>query len=331
MKDLARRLPILLVAFLLAAGLWLYVRAQNALVVQQTFPVKVQAANLDPNLIITRMSETINVEVEGKDQELSQIDENMLSRASALVDFANATAGPGTYKVTVTPPPGSMLTWRPKDDGQVLVYLDQRVRRSFEVKVAKQGLAPDGLQVGEVLLDPSSVMLDGPESQIDEVGEVRATLEVAKVRPGETYQAKIEVFGKDQGPLPLVTSEPQTVTLRPVVASSPPNRNVLIEPNWAGQIPFGLDFVNYTVMPNQVQVEGNREVVADMQALRTAPIDLSAIRETTTLTVLLVVPAGSQVIDTRGAVIRRPSVRVRIVVRSSLPSGTTSPPPPGRP
>ncbi|MCB8932952.1 MAG: CdaR family protein [Fimbriimonadaceae bacterium] len=331
MRDLARRLPILLVSFLLATGLWLYVRAQNALVVQQTFPIKLQAANLDPSLIVTRMSATINVEVEGKDQELRQIDEQVLSRASALVDFSNATAGPGTYRVTITPPPGSMLTWRPKDDGQVLVYLDRRIRRSFEVKVAKQGLAPDGLQVGDVLLDPSMVMLDGPESQINEVGEVRATLDVANVRPGETYESKVEIFGKDQGPLPLVTSEPSSVTLRPVVASAPPNRNVLIEPNWSGQLPFGIDFVSYSVTPNQVQVEGDREVLVDMQALRTAPIDLSAMSETKTLTVPLVVPNGAQVIDTRGAVVARPTVRVRVEVRPILPPATGSPPPSGRP
>lgn len=331
MKDLARRLPILLVSFLLATGLWLYVRAQNALVVQQTFAVKLQAANLDPSLIVTRMPATINVEVEGKDQELRQIDEQVLARASALVDFSSASAGPGTYRVTITPPPGSMLTWRPKDDGQVLVYLDRRIRRSFEVQVAKQGLAPDGLQVGEVLLDPSMVMLDGPESQINEVGEVRATLEVAKVRPGETYESKVEIFGKDQGPLPLVTSEPQTVTLRPVVASAPPNRNVLIEPDWSGQLPFGTEFVSYTVTPNQVQVEGNREVLANMQALRTGPIDLSSLQQSKTVTVPLVVPNGAQVIEPRGGVVTRPTVRVRIEVRPVLsqPSGTS--PPPGRP
>lgn len=305
-----------MVSILMATGLWLYVRAQNALIVPQSFPVKLTFSNLDPNLIVTRIPATVNVVVEGMDLDLRQIDDKMLARVAASVDLSSASDGLNYYKVSIRPPTGSPLMWKAQGDGQVLVGIDKRVRRSFEVTVAKQGLAPDGIEVGDVLLEPASVMLDGPETQINLVEEVRATLDVSEVQPGETYEAEVEVFGKDKGPMPLITSEPQTVTLRPIVANSPPTRNVLVVPEFRGQLPFGAEVVGYEVTPNQLRVQGKRETLSQVLTISTQPVDLSTLTESRTLTLPLTMPDGVQVIDSRGVALPPPVVRVQIVVRT---------------
>ena len=327
MKDSARRIPVLIVSALLAASLWLYVRAQNALVVPQTFPVKLTAINLNSDLIVTRIPTTINVVVEGLDQDLRQIDERLLARVSALIDLSQATPGINEYRVTIRPPTGAgmSLEWRPQGDRQVLVGIDRRVHRNFQVQVVKLGLAPDGIEVGNVLLEPSEIMLDGPESLLNLVDQVRATLDVSKVRAGETYEAPVEVFGRDKGPMPLVTSEPQTVTLRPIVAAAPPSRSVLVSPSWQGQLAFGAEVVSYSITPNQVEVQGLREVLSDLMTMRTEPIDLTGVRESAVRTIALVVPTGVEVLNTRGKVVESPSVTVRLNIRMSAPpDGSTT-------
>ena len=316
MTRTARKLPILMVSILMATGLWLYVRAQNALIVPQSFPIKLVAANLDPNLIVTRMPATVNVIVEGMDLDLRQIDEKMLARVTASVDLSSASDGLNYYKVSIRPPTGSSLMWKPQGDGKVLMGIDKRVRRPFGLTVVKQGLAPDGIEVGDVLLQPDAVMLDGPETQMNLVEEVRATLDMSEVKPGETYEATVEVFGKDKGPMPLITSEPQTVTLRPIVANSPPTRNVLVVPEFTGQLPFGAEVIGYEVTPNQLRVQGKRETLAQVLTISTQPVDLSTLTESRTLTLPLKIPDGVLVIDSRGVALPPPVVRVQIVIRT---------------
>ena len=300
----------------MAAGLWLYVRAQNALIVPQTFPVKLAVNNLDPDQIVTRIPATVNVLVEGMDMDLKQIDEKTLGRVTASVDLSSSSAGLNYYKVSIRPPTGSPLMWKAQGDGQVLVGIDTRVHRAFPVTVDKQGLAPDGLEVGDVLTQPNTVMLDGPETQMNLVEEVRATLDVSDVKAGETYEASVEVFGKDKGPMQLITSEPQTITLRPIVANSPPTRNVLVVPSWTGQLPFGIEVISYEITPNQLRVQGKRETLAKVLTIETTSVDLGALAESRTLTLPLAMPPGVQVIDARGVALPPPVVRVQIVVRN---------------
>lgn len=324
MKDTARKIPVLIVSGLLAASLWLYVRAQNALVVTQTFPVKLTAIGLGSDLIVTRIPATINVKVEGSDQDLRQVDEK---RVSALVDLQQATPGINGYRVTIRPPTGAgmSLKWSLQDDLPVNVGIDRRVRRPFQVQVVKQGLPPDGIEVGDVLLEPPVIMLDGPETQLNLVDEVRATFDLSKVRAGETYQAQVEVFGKDKGPMPLITSDPSAVTLRPIVAAAPPSRSVLVSPSWKGQLAFGAEIVSYSITPNQIQLRGRREVLAELLTIRTQNIDLTGLRESRVLTVPLVVPAGVEVLNAEGRVVSNPTVAVRLNVRmTETASGSTT-------
>lgn len=318
MKWLTRHFGLKLVSVLLSVLLWLVVQSQSPLMDRGLFTFKLVPRNVPAEVIVTKMPETVSIEAEGTREEIAKL-KRLTDKLTATVDLSEAVSGVGEYRVQRIDPSDVSVKWGRVDP--VIVSLDALVRVQKPVEVEAYN-APDGLEFTDATVQPETVIIEGPESQINDVSKVRAQVDLGRsaFRAGATFSVNVEVLGESKL-LPLITVSPGTVIVRPVLSPSVARKNVLVSPNWSGQPGQGFRVVGATVRPTSVELRGETQALKEIQSVATAPIDIGGVTSSRTVTVRVIVPRGVR------AEPQSVSVRIEIEAIPQPPVTTTEPPP----
>lgn len=210
----------------------------------------------------------------------------------ASVDLSGVDPKAGTTSVPVTvrsvDPRISVLGSEP---AFVSIRLEEVTSKTVPVKVALGPLA-SGLDLGETAIEPSTVLVTGPESAVAEVTSVRA--DVAIDPDGLDFDADvplIPVDGVGNAVRPIEVS-PATARVTIPVFTDRQSRSLPVAPVVIGTPAAGFEIASITVDPSVVTVEGDADELASLTKLDTQAVSVAGASSDVSIPVGLNVPTG---------------------------------------
>jgi YbbR domain-containing protein len=306
-----------IVSLIIATMLWLQVQSQGEPFTQREIAVRLEIRNLPDHLIVTQAPATVSVVAEGTRDQLSKLD---TSQIFAFTDLSEATSGMANYRVQLSAPTRLPVNLSvPRSVVKIEAVAIARAERAVDVEAF--GKIRPGLVFDGATAQPDVVTLIGPETQVPLVQKVRALVDLAKLQPGVSMPVTLEVIGPENKPMRLVHSDPPVVTVLPAVAVAPESKSVLVVPRWQGQPAFGYEVKGYEIRPNQLELTGKSDRLAQVLRVETEPINLANAKADLNIRVRVIAPKGLRIKGSPDVV-----ARVQIGPIKPAPSPSTGQP-----
>jgi YbbR domain-containing protein len=276
-------------SLIIATTLSLVVRPRESADLERELLVKLELKSLSEDLVAIQPPESVAIIAAGPRRDLDAL---QMAEITAAIVFTGAEAGKIERPVTVSTPVGSPVQFRVKRP-RLMIELETLESKSLPVMVEEIGLPPAGLIYDGSSVFPDNVSVSGPSSYLPKVDRVRVLFDIAKIEANSSHAVDVEILDADGLPVPLVASNPPTVTLRPAVMAAPQEKRLLVQPDVAGLPAVGYELVSVQAKPNQIVVTGDSRTIGGLApTILTAPIDLTDKRMTATITTSVVVPPG---------------------------------------
>lgn len=291
MKLTENNRALKLLALAIAIVLWLYVGIEQDPISQRTYNVPITVENLSADKVATVSKERVNVKVMGRETRLDGITSEDFK---AYVDLSHAKTGEGEAEVHVSLP--NEVYFAKLDPSHVNVYVEQREGETMNVDIVRTGILSDGVTIEEMNVEPQSVFVSGNEDALAMVAKVGVAVELEDVYSDIKKDVPVQLYDYEgniieQGELKVY---PEVVTLNIKVSEVDIQKSVPIQAELIGSLAEGVQVDSVTVDPQMATVEGLPKDLAKITEIKTEPIDLSGIKETTSFTVKLV---GKQLRD----------------------------------
>lgn len=284
MKLTEKNRALKLIALLIAIGLWLYVGTQEDPLSQRTYEVAVEMENLPLDKTATLGQETVKVRVMGRQDRLNAL---RGSDFKASVDLSKVEAGDNKVPVTLKLP--SEVYFARIEPASIDVQVNQRSGKDMDVEIMTEGTLPEGVTLDEISVSPKTVFVAGDRSALADVARVGVHVDQSSLFDDSEKEVAVQFF--DAGGNLIEDAEleaiPQSVTLTIKTSQSDIQKTVPVTANLIGQLPQGLQLESTSVAPETVTLSGSPETLADLNAVLTEAIDLSAVTESTQLVVAL--------------------------------------------
>ena len=179
---------------------------------------------------------------------------------------------------------------------EVSVILDRLGVRTVRV-VVDRGDIPTGLEIGLPTVTPTTVQAQGPESRLQQVTTALARVRIDASGIDVSEQVDLVPVDVDGQPVQAVELSPATALVEIDVSTADTSKTVPVSPNLSGSLPSGLTLAGVSVEPAAVTLFGPPDVLGNVTAVSTAPIDLGSVTADRTLTVAVVLPDGTRLGD----------------------------------
>lgn len=294
MKNIDR--PTLILAFVLAIFLWMYVRvSQESPATRRVIPkVPVEMVGTVSGIRTTLHpdNQTVNLTLKGNAEALDSV---LPDEVKVKVDVSRIkTAGTTRLETAVKLPSNVQLYGKPP---VVTILADVLDHEKFPVEVSFIVLPREGTAVGQYLAQPSDVTVEGTKDALGRVKYVTVSID-----PNESISggAKITPRAVDENGdrVDDVNVLEASVMLR--LASG---RAATGTRKVAVRVPDPVQPRKYLInvakiRPDQVTLSGDPALLDRQSAyLETYPIDVSHLTKDTTLTVPLRIPSGITVVE----------------------------------
>jgi YbbR domain-containing protein len=165
-RVFVQNIALKIISLLLAIGLWLVVARDPIAEVEMNIPIEFH--NLPDTLEIDSANYTeAQVRVRGPERVIHRL---QTGDVRADIDLANVRTGQQTFDLTArhvhVPQDLEVVQIIP---GQFHLSFDKRSTRVVEVRPRVTGNFASGMRVAQVVADPSSVMITGPQRRVEAV------------------------------------------------------------------------------------------------------------------------------------------------------------------
>ena len=305
MKLTENNRALKLVALAIAIVLWLYVGIEQDPISQRTYNVPITVENLSADKVATVSKERVNVKVMGRETRLDGITSEDFK---AYVDLSDAKTGDSEAEVHVSLP--NEVYFAKLDPSHINVYVEQREGETMNVDIVRTGMLPDGITIEDMSVEPQNVFVSGNEDALAMVAKAGVAVELDDVYSDSKKDVPVQLYDYEgniiePGELKVY---PEQVTLNIKVNEADIQKSVPIQAELVGSLSEGVQVDSVTVDPQTALVEGLPKDLAKITEIKTEPIDLSGIKETTSFTVKLV---GKQLRD-----VQKVTVTVNVSVQA---------------
>ncbi|RKD29998.1 CdaR family protein, partial [Thermohalobacter berrensis] len=176
---------------------------------------------------------------------------------------------------------------------QVLFKFDSIVKKQKPIIVNKIGEVANGYTLGNTVLKPSSIYIEGPRSLVNSVEKVIAEVNLKNATDDIQLTVPLKVVDDRGKEITQVEISPNIVDVNiPVLRI----KNVLVKPQIVGEPFEGYKITSTFVEPSIVKIKGNKKIIQDLISLNTAQIDVSYLKESIKKEVPLIVPKEVEVV-----------------------------------
>ena len=214
------------------------------------------------------------------------------STFSATVDVADVEPGGGPTQVPIVVTSlDDRITVLGSEPDVMTVELDTLRTKTVPVTV-ERGTVPDGLEVGETVIEPAEVEVSGPSSVVDTVVAAQA---IVAIQPSgidvdqDVRLVAIDQLGDAVNPVNL---EPPTARVLIPVFSDRQSRTLPVSPVITGTPAPGFEVASVVVTPSVVTVEGDADELVALERIDTEPVSVGGLSSDRTTSVALDLPAG---------------------------------------
>lgn len=291
MKLTENNRALKLVALAIAIVLWLYVGIEQDPISQRTYNVPITVENLSADKVATVSKERVNVKVMGRETRLDGITSEDFK---AYVDLSDAKTGDSEAEVHVSLP--NEVYFAKLDPSHVNVYVEQREGETMNVDIVRTGMLPDGITIEDMSVEPQNVFVSGNEDALAMVAKVGVAVELDDIYSDSKKDVPVQLYDYEGNIIEHSELKvyPEQVTLNIKVNEADIQKSVPIQAELVGSLSEGVQVDSVTVDPQTALVEGLPKDLAKITEIKTEPIDLSGIKETTSFMVKLV---GKQLRD----------------------------------
>jgi YbbR domain-containing protein len=209
-----------------------------------------------------------------------------------FIDLGSLPDRGGSYvvpvQVTSTNPDLRILSVTPST---VEVRLDPITVKTVPVSI-DFGTPPENVEIGKQTPLPSTVLVTGPNSTIQQVVAVRATVVIQPSGLNVDQDVALVPIDAVGNAIDLVAVEPSTARISIDVFTERDSRSLPIHPVLTGTPAAGFELASVTVQPQAELVEGDADPLAELAALDTVPISISGQSETQVIETELALPEG---------------------------------------
>ena len=291
---IGKNLATLFLAFGLALIVWISaVVTADPNVVDVLAPVPVELVGQDPALLLVGEVPTqASLTLEAPSSIWTALKANP-DLVSAWIDLTGL--GSGEHEVQIkTSIAASPVRYILVDPEKTMVMLEPLTQVELPVTLVVNGSLPLGYRKGEASLDPQTVTISGPQSQVEKVVEARSILNVSGAVEPVEKQVPVEPLDKDGVPVTGVTLTPgETNVVQPIDLLGG-FKNVVIKVVTTGQVANGYRLTNISVAPPTVTLFAeNPQLLNEVPGyVDTLPVDLDNLTDDIVITAGLNLPEG---------------------------------------
>lgn len=289
----------LLLALILALIVWLIAINRENPTITEAFPepieIDVRGLASDLDIVQDLEGESIRPTLQGPQSAWENLDVNDIT---AYIDLAGV--GEGTHdvgvEIEILDPKVSMV-----DAGrsQLRITLDPVIVRSFPVEVRILENAATGYEWQAPVLEPMSVTVSGPETHVNEVGSVEATISIYNAKQQVDESRPVQAQSQSGRAVNGVLISPASVRVIVPVSPRPGRKEVAVRPKLTGSPNIGYRLSAVKVEPSTIILSGANEDLSSVPGfIETEPITLTGAIEEIQEWVSLVLPEDVTVLGT---------------------------------
>jgi YbbR domain-containing protein len=322
LRWILTNLSTLILAFALALVVWVSAVTAADPNVDRARTVTLDAVGLDANmLLVGNIPAQVRVTLRAPRSIMDRMN-TAENAVRAWVDLSGLTPGTHTLEVQVQVNP----SFQPVQEVQVTpdlvtVTLESLVSRTFPVNLEISGEPAIGYQRGVPQRSPASVTVSGPASQVAQVEELRAVLDISDAN--ETIQRDVPVLALDSSgeAVPEVTVSPQEIQVTQPIALQGGFRNVVVRVVTTGQVANGYRLTNISVSPpNVVVFSSDPQLVNELPSyVETEPLDLTDAEDDIDTFLALNLPSGISVVGDQNVLVQVSIAAIEGSITLTLP------------
>lgn len=310
-------LPTLLTALVLAIIVW--VSSVTASDPNQTItyktPIKLEILGLNPDLVITYQEvQSVKVTLRAPRSVHARL-ANDPGLINATINLSGLEAGDHILipEVLVDLKPVQVVEVSP---ASVEISLEKVSSRTMSISLVQTGTLPVGFQIRSARLSQSEVKLVGPESLVNTVVDVVATIDVSELTSSISRTLDLKPINEAGVVVEGVVLNPNRVDVSIEVEQLIGYRNVFVKIVTNGSVAQGYHLTSIVVDPPILTVyASNPDLIRSMPAyIETEPVNLNGAQQSFESRVGLQLPEGIVVIGDQSVVV---SVGVEAIYTST--------------
>jgi len=305
MQRLTSNIRTFLLALVLGVSVWVsaVTGADPDEVRISTIPLEIIGS--DPSLIITS---DIPSEVEITVRAPKSVWDQLTAQENAVwatLDLSGLGAGEHSveFKAGVLERPYQIVLKNPET---VTVILEPLASRTLSIDPSLSGLPAIGYQSGDVKIDPTEVIITGPESLVNQAVRARVAISLDGIRENLDESVPIQIVDENNSVVQGLTITPESARVTVPVSQQGGFRDVAVKVVVTGQIAAGYRLENISVFPPVVTVfASDPELVTTLPGIiETQPLDLQDANEDITTRLALNLPenvtlVGAQTVEVK--------------------------------
>ncbi len=303
MRWFATNIRTLLLALVLGFAVWM--SAVTAADPDETRPpltVPLEIIGQEPSLVITNdIPASIEISLRAPRSVWEQLT-TQENAVRAVLDVSTLSAGEHDLPIQ------TLISVRPvqivfANPTAVAVKLEPLAVQTLPVSLSLSGQPAIGYQAGEVTLEPTEVLISGPQSLVDQVARARVRVNLDDVRESIEQAMEIEIVDAQNIPIKGVTINPESVHVKIPLSQQGGFRDVAVKVVVRGQVAAGYRLENISVFPPVITVfaEDPELVSALPGVVDTQPLELQDAKQDITTRLALNLPENVTIVGTEGA------------------------------
>lgn len=215
----------------------------------------------------------------------------------AILDISSLSSGEHSLdlQIQVDARPVQIVSVTPKT---ISFILEPLITKPMDLDVRISGEVAIGYQVGEISLEPVSVIVSGAQSRVQEVRRARVSVDLNRIRENYDQFIKVEALDERGQPVSGVTVSPESVHVVLPVTQQGGYRDVAVKVTTLGRVASGYRLTDISVSPPVVTIYSEDPALVNSLpgVLETQPLDLQNAQDDITTRLKLSLPAGISVI-----------------------------------
>jgi YbbR domain-containing protein len=263
-------------------------------------PVPVEVVNRGEGLVIVGgLDQEVRVRVRTPESVWEDLSPGSFR---AYIDLEGLDVGLHEVPVRVEPA-SNLVRILEVSPAALTVRLDTRGEKTVPVRVTIYGNPPLGFVVGTTQVEPQLVKVTGPQTQVDQVAQVNATVYLSVEK--DTFERSATLTPTDEvgNVLDGLELEQKSATVTVPIAQQVGYRELSIKAMIEGNPAPGYWISSIRANPSTVTVFGDPAAVDEIPGyLETYPVDVEGARESISEQVAVVFPEGVSALEDVGTV-----------------------------
>ncbi|HLR20642.1 MAG TPA: CdaR family protein [Tissierellaceae bacterium] len=290
-------LTLKIFALIISIILWSYVMSvENPYITREYKDVVVNLYNTSElerqGLVVMEPEEVkINVKVGGNRSKMKDFSS---SDIIAEIDLSGYEEGQSRVGVDVSlTNSSSSITIEDYEPKEILFSIDKVITQEKSVGVEVEGELDSNYMLGDITTKPETVLIRGPRTWVNEVSEVKATIDVTDIDSDTNMTRSIQINDDNENEVTGLEKEPTVVDIDiPVLRK----HTLPIELQTEGKLPEGYVLSNVKINPNSIAIKGDENIVNHTH-INTKTININDLIDKTSMEVELDLPDDIELVN----------------------------------